>query len=602
MIQKTIFISILIAMLICPVFAFAKVDNNNTLWKKSWTSPATTKKGMEQEVEEGIYVPGRSHPFEAWFDIDGDGNKEMIMTDNDFDMTYIYENEGDDNYEYRWFFCMFNDEGASILDPNDGRLSGAVDMDGDGADEFYNIGKYGPEGSDTHSAAMKIWKHEAGSDEFLPPFDEWTVEYNGLPTGQEDMSVVLEYTGGAGDWDNDGNAEIALNYKKDPAYFFSMLEVVGPVTQDGISFNIEVEIPRKPYMVEPEQLNVSRTWGKDLDNDGFDELLLLNRNNLTQCAIYLDCTGEDSWTQYEWTPDDARVFPDSVRAGENWNYADTDGDGVFETLYLLATGRGVLDKHCALWATQINPLDPANMFSYDAWAKLKTVDEMLGLPPDSLGYTTGSGFVEVGDADGDQLTDVYFSIGETGGSRLMNAEFVGTDYKNPDHYNYYSLITCPLASGVAPDAAIRGSRGYYGDGDNDGKPDIVHNNNRSSGVRPALFVWEYDAGAIETGVESKENTLAQPNAFKLEQNYPNPFNPTTTIEFSLQKSANVKLEIYNLLGQKVRTLLDNQMAAGSHSVIWNAQNDNSMPMPTGMYYYRLTAGDYTQTHKMILMK
>ena len=497
MIQRNFFIFSLIAILVLPILVFAQTDNDNMLWKKSWTSPVTTNGARDVALEEGVYVPGRSHPFEAWFDIDGDGNQEMIMTDNDFDMTYIYENAGDDNYEYRWFFCMFNDEGGSILDPNDGRLSGAVDMDGDGADEFYNIGLYAPEGDPLHSAALKIWKHEAGSDEFLPPFDEWTVEYDDLPSGRDDMAVVLEYTGGAGDWDNDGNAEIALNYKKDPAYFFSMLEVVGPVTQDGISFNIEVEIPRRPYMIEPEQLNVARTWGKDLDNDGFDELLLTNRNNLTQCAIYLDCNGEDDWTLYEWTPDMPRVFPDSIRAGENSNFADIDGDGIFETLFMFATGRGVQDTHAALWVTKINPLDPANMFSYDAWAKLKTVDEMLGYPADSLIYTSGSGFVEVGDADGDNLTDVYFSIGETGGSRLMDVEFVGTDYKNPDHYNYYSIVHCPSASGVDSSAAIRGSRGTYGDGDKDGKPDIVHNNNRSSGARPALFVWEYDAAAAK---------------------------------------------------------------------------------------------------------
>lgn len=425
----------LIALLILPLTVFAKTDNDNMLWKKSWTSQATTRGAREVELEEGVYVPSRGHPFEAWFDIDGDGNLEMIHTDNDFDMTYIYENAGDDSYEYRWFFCMFDVNGNSILDPNDGRLSGAVDMDGDGADEFYNIGQYPVEGADYHSAALKIWKHEAGSDEFLPPFDEWTVEYGDLPTGYDGKVVVLEYYGGAGDWDNDGNAEIALNYKKDPLHFFSILEVVGPVTQEGISFNIEVEILRKPYMNEPAQLNVARTWGKDLDNDGFDELLLVNRNDLTQCAIYLDCTGEDAWTQYEWSSDMPRVFPDSIKFSDSWNYADVDGDGVFETLFSFAAGRGVHDPHPSLWVTKINPLDPANMFSYDAWAKLKNADEMLGYPADSLVYTTGAGFLEVGDADNDNLVDVYFPLGETGGNRVMNAEFVGTDYKDPTHYN-----------------------------------------------------------------------------------------------------------------------------------------------------------------------
>ncbi len=599
--QRKILIFSLIAMLILPILVFAKTDNVNLRWKKSWTSPATQQKLKEVELESGIYVPGRGHPFEAWFDIDGDGNLEFIFTDNDFDVTYIYENAGDDNYEYRWFFCMFDEAGNSILNANDGRLSGAVDMDGDGADEFYNIGQYAAPGDPLHSAALKIWKHGAGSAEFLPPFDEWTVEYDSIPSGRDDKAIVLEYYGGCGDWDNDGKAEIALNYKNDPTYYFGMLEVVGPVTKDGISFNMEVEIQKKPYMTTPTLLSTARTFGKDLDNDGFAEMLLTNRTDLTQCAIYLDCTGEDSWTQYEWNPDMPRVFPDSMKFSDSWNYADVDGDGVYETLFSVAAGRGKLDTHCSLWVAKINPLDPANLFSYAGWAKLKTIDEMLGFPPDTLVYTTGAGFLEVGDADNDNLVDVYFPIGETGGSRMMDVEYVGTDYKDPAHYHYYSIVHCPSAAGVDSAAAIRGSCGVYGDGDNDGMADIAHNNNRSSGVRPALYVWEYD----ETLVGVKENNFgdnSMPKSFDLQQNYPNPFNPTTTISYSLEKDVVVRLNIYNINGSLVRTLVNGYQVRGYHHVTWDGVDNNGNRVSSGIYFYSLNVNSQKVVKKMTLIK
>ena len=597
--RNTISCVMLTVLLVFTLSYDAITDNVNLRWKKSWTSPPTTRGAREVELEAGVYVPGRAHPFEAWFDIDGDGNLEMIMTDNDFDMTYIYENAGDDTYEYRWFFCMFDENGASILNDNDGRLSGAVDMDGDGADEFYNIGQYKAPDDPLHSAALKIWKHEPGSAEFLPPFDEWTVEYDEIPSGRDDKAVVLEYYGGCGDWDNDGNAEIALNYKNDPAYYFGMLEVVGPVTQDGISFNMEVEIPRKPYMIDPATLNTARTFGKDLDNDGFAEMLLTNRNDLTQCAIYLDCNGEDDWTQYEWNPDMPRVFPDSIRNGENFNYADIDGDGVYETFFQAATGRGNDDNHCSLWVTRINPLDPANLFSYDAWAKLKNVEEMLGYPADTLFYTNGAGCVEVGDADNDNLTDVYFSIGATGGCRLMDVEYVGTDYKDPSHYNYYAIVHCPSAAEVDSSAEIQATLGAYGDGDKDGLPDIAHNNNRSGGLRPALYVWEY---GVDTHVESKLMDNSLPKSFDLQQNYPNPFNPTTTISYSLDKTAKVRLDIYNINGKLVKTLVNGQQVEGHHKVTWDSMDNNGSRVSSGIYFYSLVVNSQKTVKKMTLIK
>ena len=90
---------------------------------------------------------------------------------------------------------------------------------------------------------------------------------------------------------------------------------------------------------------------------------------------------------------------------------------------------------------------------------------------------------------------------------------------------------------------------------------------------------------------------AYPSEYKLFQNYPNPFNPTTKIEFSIPKSELVTLKIYNLLGQEVQTLVSKRMNAGAYKYDWDAAT-----LANGIYIYRLEAGDFTETKKMVLIK
>lgn len=88
-----------------------------------------------------------------------------------------------------------------------------------------------------------------------------------------------------------------------------------------------------------------------------------------------------------------------------------------------------------------------------------------------------------------------------------------------------------------------------------------------------------------------------PDSYSLDQNYPNPFNPTTRIGFAMPEAANVRVEIFNLLGQKVETLLDSRMEAGHHFVDWNASR-----LSSGVYFYILQAGDFSDMKKMLLLK
>lgn len=100
------------------------------------------------------------------------------------------------------------------------------------------------------------------------------------------------------------------------------------------------------------------------------------------------------------------------------------------------------------------------------------------------------------------------------------------------------------------------------------------------------------------GIVGLENTGSTvPNNFKLSQNYPNPFNPTTTIEFELPHSSNVKLFIYDIIGKEVENLIDQQLSAGSYKYIFDGSK-----LSSGVYYYKLSAKDFTETKKFVLTK
>ena len=115
-----------------------------------------------------------------------------------------------------------------------------------------------------------------------------------------------------------------------------------------------------------------------------------------------------------------------------------------------------------------------------------------------------------------------------------------------------------------------------------------------------LSVYRND---LVTSVE--DDPGLRPEQFVLQQNYPNPFNPSTKIEYTIPASVGqtaIRLEIYNVMGQKVRTLTNAKQSAGPHSIEWDGRNDNGAIVPSGIYVYRLTAGEQTSSRRMLLLK
>jgi hypothetical protein len=119
----------------------------------------------------------------------------------------------------------------------------------------------------------------------------------------------------------------------------------------------------------------------------------------------------------------------------------------------------------------------------------------------------------------------------------------------------------------------------------------------STATGPGIWWFGYDSitGTITSGIDGVAD--ATPSAFTVAQNTPNPFNPSTTISFTLAKTGKVSIDIFNISGQKVDTLVNTTMNAGNHTATWNASKNSA-----GVYFYTVKSGDYSRTMKMTLLK
>ena len=99
-----------------------------------------------------------------------------------------------------------------------------------------------------------------------------------------------------------------------------------------------------------------------------------------------------------------------------------------------------------------------------------------------------------------------------------------------------------------------------------------------------------------------QSTPTRPTFFSLAQNYPNPFNPKTMIRFTLPKDSRVKLEVYNILGQKVKTLVDEKFAARVKEVEWDGKDSKGLEVASGIYFYKIIADSFSDVKKMVMLK
>jgi hypothetical protein len=149
-------------------------------------------------------------------------------------------------------------------------------------------------------------------------------------------------------------------------------------------------------------------------------------------------------------------------------------------------------------------------------------------------------------------------------------------------------VLSPLPSTITSFAYLHsGSNWYYIGDNNDGD---------------SVSTWMIRAYVTITSTGTPQNVELTPSKYSLTQNFPNPFNPSTTINYKIALKGSVKLQVFDILGRLVATLVNTTQDAGEHQVKWEGRSDNGTLLSSGIYFYRLQSGNFTKTERMLLLK
>lgn len=502
----------------------------------------------------------------AGVDVDGDGKTEIYWVNDNW-------NDGATEIIPR-IYKLENDGGTwsvvwSAVGPveyqNTWPQLALTDLDNDGKQELLwtpiNAGdqnpyrilayEYAGDGSDVFGIATA--DTNVGSGEALgyaPNAMTTIVEENAINLRPMDWEIA--------DIDADGTDEIMIADRKGYYYF-------GVISVDDI----------------PDNGDGSETWTTEVS--GLDFILASNIQNKWDVAVIgsnfysfdEEVISKVFWTGSEY--DYAELMP---MAGGSSNQSavavDLDGDETEEIICAVYDWADDTQKGVMILQEEADTLKHTMIFNISEYWESR-----------------GAWGSDVGDIDGDGYLDYVFgSRGGTVNGRIFLASYKGGDILDSLNYEFSVIDTNYAEGGIWSIIDIANI-------DDDAEQEVLYTSSTPAGGlfggTPPIVVLDYNPTAI--GEFDK-----YPLGFSLNQNYPNPFNPSTTISFNLQSAVNAKLVVYDLLGQKVRTLIDNQMSAGAHVVTWNGLNDFGQPAASGTYFYQLTSDNLSITKKMQLQR
>ena len=524
----------------------------------------------------------------AGSDLDQDGKKEVWATTySNGGQVYCFEQSGTDTLELVW-----TSELTASTYGYGTRWVQTGDLDSDGKGEvIFFIGN-----SQTDPVAgLHVYEWDGSTDNGYGTTADFHVNFlSGL---NDSLATARPEHFSVADIDGDGKEEIimASNGGTNPSYGtqdgstaysedrFIIMSVSGDIGTFGAT--IVEEYSMSPRDVDKDGTRENALGGGspqgavvcDTDGDGLLEAACFSWNNLA--VFFIEATGPDAYT----IGDTTYV---KLSAVDDWTLeataADMDGDGKDE-VYVAGYGDS------KLFAIVDSDGDANHLVDSTETAVIAT------------GYshgasaTAGFGVFVGGNHTG---TDIHKFDLTTGGSPSNPADWTASSY---GFDNSLSGFVAKISSGFDfdGDGAKEVALAYMSVADSlqviDGTDTTMVLNTGAFGVRVA----EWDDGTVSI----RDITTIMPDDYKLAQNYPNPFNPTTRIEYYLPMNNTISLTIYNMLGQEVVKLVNNQSTVGgSHYIVWNGTDKNGVEVGSGTYIYELKYGNFSKTRKMTLVK
>lgn len=543
-------------------------------------------------------------------DLDQDGKMEIYITQYTGEI-HGYEATGNDN-EFEWIWS--DTLGKSVGLSSSPRDFAAGDIDGNGRWEVFY---WTASNTDLHPDSAGLWFYEwdgvndngIGLSQGVPYAGGPTYIY---PQNLIDPAILYGYTCeyfDAGDVDMDGKTEFLMpnNGSGSSADACFVLHCVDGTLDSGFpTFKADV------WLRSANPSWGGSPWGSaygDLDGDGHKEAIFMIWDHLE--LFVAEYISEDSVETFQFgeldTLREDGVFYNSMGIG------DLDGDGDDELIGLIyaTTPRVMVINPPAGDLTQFDKNDPKQI------STVKVVTALFG--------------GELGDPNRDGKMD--FMMADYRRSKISALTLTGTDPMAPNSWTaseaFYDDSWVPKPSpavfdtttGTHPTDPTQSEYDYYlfhwNDGvhsltdgsfaikqlqdyDQDGEWEIWINTIQS----PFSDSWFVIAEATDVGIKVSPWKVIKPEDYKLDDAYPNPFNANCTIKYSIPLDKNVNIKIYNMLGQVVKTLVDNKFQPkGNYEITWNGTNDEGIPVASGTYIYSLEVGKHVKhTKRLTLLK
>ena len=515
-------------------------------------------------------------------DLNENGKKEFLyVSDNTFSggrdggargySLFLYEYDpASSSYKNIWYYSIEDTVGGSF--PN----FCVCDLNGDGHMEVALGMNYDAGYSHAGATPNRLLIFEFGPGA-LPtePIATWNFD-NPIPLGNTRPNALI-----AGDVDGDGQQELGIAFRAWNGTAKGVLIASLQNSEYGLFTSFDKEV----FDTTTATASIYGTARiTDLDNDGRKEFCF-GYAGLPKVVLY-EADAANAYTRYEWDLSAGTTF----RGGTSFSMqqADINKDGKNELL-IGSNSSLAADLYIIKDVASLETFGPSNVFRIGRIPPI----------PSFTDYTDEFRGLAAGDIDGNGKMDIFMC----NGGRVWRFEYDGVGSITDSTSYAASIVYQDATPGTrfrwvefTGDVYSRAAGLPAGDMNGNGKAELMICNQRggyADSTSSRIIILE------STVAVQRVSALigAAPNGFELRLAYPNPFNPSTTISFSIGSRSDVLMRIYNLLGQEITTLVNQNLTPGSYTVSWNAGN-----IPSGVYLCRIQAGAFEQTQKLILSK